>query len=208
MESWNTWQNLPTVRRSSRAAVHMSTASPLHRSLSAPAQTLKPSLTPPLNPFSKRSGFRFRCELAHFGNPRKWAVEFDSTAIPNPRPVLMASTAALTSSTRNSKKVCLFYCAETEALAERIAADSDVIELRSITWRLDLAAVWFLLQYTNFDQGFLSKLWFVLSKCSRNCMLKFQINPITREIGALTSVVSIDDDPDERGCIQIVFCFF
>lgn len=39
------------------------------------------------------------------------------------------------SSTRNSKKVCLFYCAEMKALAERIAAESDAIELRSISWR-------------------------------------------------------------------------
>ncbi|KNA12007.1 hypothetical protein SOVF_129880 [Spinacia oleracea] len=34
-----------------------------------------------------------------------------------------------------SKKVCLFYCPETKALAERIAAQSDAIQLRSISWR-------------------------------------------------------------------------
>lgn len=33
------------------------------------------------------------------------------------------------------KKVCLFYCSETEDLARRIAAESDAVELRSITWR-------------------------------------------------------------------------
>ncbi|KAK9113655.1 hypothetical protein Syun_020452 [Stephania yunnanensis] len=36
---------------------------------------------------------------------------------------------------KDLKKVCLFYCAETKALAERVAAESDSIELRSITWR-------------------------------------------------------------------------
>ncbi|KAH7307399.1 hypothetical protein KP509_22G057300 [Ceratopteris richardii] len=36
---------------------------------------------------------------------------------------------------RSSKKsVCLFYCAETEDLARRIAAESDTIELKSINW--------------------------------------------------------------------------
>jgi ribose-phosphate pyrophosphokinase len=43
----------------------------------------------------------------------------------------MVSTAEL----KNSRKICLFYCAEMKALAERIAAESDAIELRSITWR-------------------------------------------------------------------------
>ncbi|XP_034703573.1 ribose-phosphate pyrophosphokinase 4-like [Vitis riparia] len=117
------------------AVKHMSPAPPLHCSFSAPIQTLKPTLTLPLIPFLKKDKFRFRCELTSFGKPQKWAVEFDSTTIPNPRPVLMASTATLTSSPRNAKKVCLFYCAETKALAERIAAESDAIELRSITWR-------------------------------------------------------------------------
>lgn len=35
----------------------------------------------------------------------------------------------------HSKKVCLFFCPETEALAQRIAAQSDAIELRGINWR-------------------------------------------------------------------------
>lgn len=33
------------------------------------------------------------------------------------------------------KNICLFYCAETHDLACRIAAESDAIELRSISWR-------------------------------------------------------------------------
>ncbi|GJS48116.1 ribose-phosphate pyrophosphokinase 4-like protein [Tanacetum coccineum] len=36
---------------------------------------------------------------------------------------------------KNSKKVCLFYAAEMEELAKRIAAQSDAIELRGINWR-------------------------------------------------------------------------
>lgn len=47
----------------------------------------------------------------------------------------MASNVALGSNMKNGKKVCLFYCAEMKDLAERVAAESDAIELRSITWR-------------------------------------------------------------------------
>ncbi|CAN4114252.1 unnamed protein product [Withania somnifera] len=47
----------------------------------------------------------------------------------------MTSSAALGSSVKNSKRVCLFYCNEMKDLAERIASQSDAIELRSITWR-------------------------------------------------------------------------
>ncbi|CAA6661187.1 unnamed protein product [Spirodela intermedia] len=36
---------------------------------------------------------------------------------------------------RSRKTVCLFFCEETRALAERVAAESDAIELRSINWR-------------------------------------------------------------------------
>ncbi|KAM7251773.1 hypothetical protein ACFE04_023656 [Oxalis oulophora] len=34
-----------------------------------------------------------------------------------------------------AKRVCLFYCPEMEALAERVAAQSDAIELRGISWK-------------------------------------------------------------------------
>ncbi|KAF3789566.1 Ribose-phosphate pyrophosphokinase 3, partial [Nymphaea thermarum] len=47
----------------------------------------------------------------------------------------------ITPSIRARKRVLLFYCNETKALAERIAAESDAIELRNITWR-------------TFDDGF------------------------------------------------------
>uniref|UniRef100_A0A1D1XSN5 ribose-phosphate diphosphokinase n=1 Tax=Anthurium amnicola TaxID=1678845 RepID=A0A1D1XSN5_9ARAE len=36
---------------------------------------------------------------------------------------------------RSKKTVCLFFCEETRALAERVAAESDAIELRSVNWR-------------------------------------------------------------------------
>lgn len=38
-------------------------------------------------------------------------------------------------SVKFSKKVCLFYCPQTQALAHRIASQSDAIQLRSISWR-------------------------------------------------------------------------
>ncbi|GFZ00059.1 phosphoribosyl pyrophosphate (PRPP) synthase 3 [Actinidia rufa] len=47
----------------------------------------------------------------------------------------MGSNSGLGSNSMTAKKVCLFHCAEMKALAERIAAESDAIELRSITWR-------------------------------------------------------------------------
>ncbi|KAF8390477.1 hypothetical protein HHK36_025003 [Tetracentron sinense] len=97
--------------------------------------------------FLKPSDFRFskeenqiRCELKRFENPQKWSLnrvsEIDHLhIIQGSSSVPMAATAAIESATKNSKKVCLFYCAETKALAERVAAESDAIELRNITWR-------------------------------------------------------------------------
>lgn len=82
-----------------------------------------------------------RCELQGFGhNSPKWTVDCVSGSDPihiilKPPANPLAMGSLDPSSTRNSKKVCLFYCAEMKALAERIAAESDAIELRSITWR-------------------------------------------------------------------------
>ncbi|XP_022776144.1 ribose-phosphate pyrophosphokinase 4-like isoform X1 [Durio zibethinus] len=82
---------------------------------------------------------RFRCQIKSFENqPPNWNVEF----LPGTQPIhliqnspsssiSMASDSAL----KTVKNVCLFYCAETKALAERIAAESDAIELRAINWR-------------------------------------------------------------------------
>lgn len=53
---------------------------------------------------------------------------------------LMAASTAVSSMAsllpkRRKKSVCLFYCEEMRELAERVAMESDAIELRSITWR-------------------------------------------------------------------------
>nr|KYP66277.1 hypothetical protein KK1_012564 [Cajanus cajan] len=50
--------------------------------------------------------------------------------------VSVSAVAAATTNfpTKNAKKVVLFFCPETKALAEKIAADSDAIELRNISW--------------------------------------------------------------------------
>ncbi|XP_057530808.1 ribose-phosphate pyrophosphokinase 3, mitochondrial [Amaranthus tricolor] len=79
----------------------------------------------------------FRCDSQ---NSRNWTTvdyhisKIDPIHIIPTSPVLpMSSNAA--ESVKYSKKVCLFYCPETKALAERIAAQSDAIQLRTITWR-------------------------------------------------------------------------
>ncbi|XP_058091931.1 ribose-phosphate pyrophosphokinase 4-like isoform X2 [Magnolia sinica] len=78
-----------------------------------------------------------RSELKSFENSHPWNLENDRIHLihgtsANP----MAVAAALDhSSSKRSKKICLFYCAETKALAERVAAEYDGIELRSIRWR-------------------------------------------------------------------------
>ena len=56
-------------------------------------------------------------------------IQFPKIRPPVPMPV--ASAIPLDSHQEDSKKVCLFYCAEMEALALRVAAESDA----SITWR-------------------------------------------------------------------------
>ena len=102
--------------------------------------------------FRKSSELRFskdnkkknqiRCEQRSFESPQKWTVDCVSSGgdpihiilKPPPR-ITMASSAGLDSTGKSSKRVCLFYCSEMKALAERIAAESDAIELRSITWR-------------------------------------------------------------------------
>ncbi|KAL4336137.1 hypothetical protein GQ457_07G017260 [Hibiscus cannabinus] len=83
---------------------------------------------------------RFRCQIKSFENqPPNWSVDFLSGTEPvhlnPPSPMTMASSSASDSSVKAVKRVCLFYCNETKALAERIAAESDAIELRNINWR-------------------------------------------------------------------------
>ncbi|KAJ0037992.1 hypothetical protein Pint_22888 [Pistacia integerrima] len=93
---------------------------------------------------------RCQSQIKSFDNnnqPRRWSFEFLRQTEPlhviqtSDSPVSMAATSASESASKAVKKVCLFFCPETKALAERIAAQSDAIELRSINWR-------------TFDDGF------------------------------------------------------
>ncbi|KAK8561110.1 hypothetical protein V6N13_149711 [Hibiscus sabdariffa] len=106
------------------------------------------SLKPFPNSLNDKKSRRFRCQFKSFENqPSNFSVEFLSGSesihlIQNsPSTFSMSMAAAANSAVKHGKKVCLFYCAETEALAQRIAAESDAIELRSIKWR-------------TFDDGF------------------------------------------------------
>ncbi|KAI3452688.1 hypothetical protein Pfo_009352 [Paulownia fortunei] len=90
------------------------------------------------NPISIHSRNRIQCELKN-SPPQKWTIDCVSSTDPihiilkPPNSTPMASS--LNSSLKNSKRVCLFYCSEMKDLAERIASESDAIELRSISWR-------------------------------------------------------------------------
>lgn len=48
--------------------------------------------------------------------------------------LVSASGSGSELATKNAKRVVLFYSAETKSLAEKIASESDAIELRSISW--------------------------------------------------------------------------
>ncbi|XP_028113842.1 ribose-phosphate pyrophosphokinase 3, mitochondrial isoform X2 [Camellia sinensis] len=128
------------------------TLPPLSSPSKNPIKTLKPSSSSSLFPNPQKLRFsvknRIQCELGSFDNPQNWTIDCVSGSDPihiilKPlhSSIPMASNAALGSPVTSSKKVCLFYCAEMKGLAERIASESDAIELRSITWR-------------TFDDGF------------------------------------------------------
>ncbi|XP_016508652.1 ribose-phosphate pyrophosphokinase 4 [Nicotiana tabacum] len=87
--------------------------------------------------FKRNKDFSIRCE---FESNQRWTVGCVSATDPihiilKPPSIPMSAAAALGSAGKNSKRVCLFYCDEMKDLAERIASQSDAIELRSITWR-------------------------------------------------------------------------
>ncbi|XVF85034.1 hypothetical protein PTKIN_Ptkin17bG0086300 [Pterospermum kingtungense] len=119
---------------------------PLPSSFHDPNNTLSKSNITSSKPFSiflnDHKHCRVRCQIKSFENqPPNWSVEFLSGTEPipliqnSPSSMSMAAAAASDSAVKTVKKVCLFYCAETKALAEKIAAQSDAIELRSIKWR-------------------------------------------------------------------------
>lgn len=102
-------------------------------------------ISTPIRSF-KRNDFSIRCE---FENSQRWTVGCVSGTDPihiilKSPSIPMASAAVLGSTVKNSKRVCLFYCNEMKDLAERIASQSDAIELRSITWRYDFHQLLFL----------------------------------------------------------------
>ncbi|KAL4573914.1 hypothetical protein LXL04_020735 [Taraxacum kok-saghyz] len=93
---------------------------------------------------------RIQCEHISFDNgahrhhlgqqqQQQWTVDCvtgsDPIHIIIKPPSSKTSPMPMNSGLKSSKKVCLFYAAEMEALAQRIAAQSDAIELRSISWR-------------------------------------------------------------------------
>ncbi|CAH1433880.1 unnamed protein product [Lactuca virosa] len=93
-----------------------------------------------------RRRVNIQCEHGSFDNgahhlqpQQQWTVDCvtgsDPIHIIIKPPSSKASPMPMNSGLKNSKKVCLFYAAEMEALAQRIAAQSDAIELRSISWR-------------------------------------------------------------------------
>ncbi|GAU33831.1 hypothetical protein TSUD_221690 [Trifolium subterraneum] len=104
----------------------------------------KPSHSPLFLSSKNRSNFITSCEIRRsFENNRNWTIEHFSNM--NNRDSIHSNnsnsfSSSLVSATasqlpmKNSKKVVLFYSAETKSLAYNIASESDAIELRSISW--------------------------------------------------------------------------
>lgn len=87
---------------------------------------------------------QFKCQQhssnSDNGAHHRWTVDCVTGSDPihiilKPPASTGSSPMQMSSGLKNAKKVCLFYAAEMEALAKRIAAQSDAIELRSINWR-------------------------------------------------------------------------
>lgn len=71
---------------------------------------------------------------------RPWRLDRAADAIlplldPPADPAITTLPNASLASPKSSKQVHLFHAAETQALAERVAAQSDSIVLRSVTWK-------------------------------------------------------------------------
>ncbi|XP_050374174.1 ribose-phosphate pyrophosphokinase 4 isoform X2 [Argentina anserina] len=114
------------------------------RALPSSSSYLNPNLPPSLKsssstafvilkPPRKKNQYAnsIRCDITSTNN---WTAEPDPKVHffpPEHLTVPMASESAV----KTAKRVCLFYCAETKELAQKVAAESDGIELRSITWR-------------------------------------------------------------------------
>lgn len=91
--------------------------------------------------FPKHALNQFRCSSSSSSFDNRWTVDCVTDNNPihiilkPPNSSMSMASSSSTTTLKRSKKVCLFYCAEMKALADRIAAESDTIELRSITWR-------------------------------------------------------------------------
>ncbi|KAI4314374.1 hypothetical protein L6164_027288 [Bauhinia variegata] len=131
-------------------------ATPLSRSFSLslnsispnPSKSLKPSHfwlhSKPVNAFlNKRKNFTVSCEIKSFESHHSWTIDHvsdmkdsiqNNSSSSSSLVSVSAASAAAEFPTKNVKKICLFYCAETQALAEKIAAESDAVELRNISW--------------------------------------------------------------------------
>eukprot|EP00268_Persea_americana_P018742 TRINITY_DN1951_c0_g1_i1.p1 TRINITY_DN1951_c0_g1~~TRINITY_DN1951_c0_g1_i1.p1 ORF type:complete len:330 (+),score=46.92 TRINITY_DN1951_c0_g1_i1:228-1217(+) len=112
--------------------------------LSRDIQTLAKS--PPhllrLSKHHSNKNLNLKSELRSFERSHQWSLETDRLHVThNSSSSPMSASATMDSASKGSKKICLFYCAETKALADRVAAESDAIELRNINWR-------------TFDDGF------------------------------------------------------
>lgn len=131
---------------------------PLRFSFKNPNTLLNSSRNPSSVPFSRTYAIgdskiknRIACEIKNFENSYHWTIESvpgttdsfcsiqnsASTSTSIPMATASAAIAALELTSKNdAKKICLFFCPETKALAEKIADESDGIDLRSISWRL------------------------------------------------------------------------
>ncbi|KAL3511326.1 hypothetical protein ACH5RR_030727 [Cinchona calisaya] len=126
------------------------TAPPLPSQFSLSSPNKFPNSNPALFLPSKKCTSLVRCELrslennSSFASPSpKWTVESVSGNGSDPIHIILkppatpplGMTSLDSTAVKSSKRVCLYYCSEMKALAQRIAAESDAIELRSITWR-------------------------------------------------------------------------
>ncbi|XP_058776347.1 ribose-phosphate pyrophosphokinase 4-like [Vicia villosa] len=72
--------------------------------------------------------------IEHFSTMNRESILNNSTNSSFSSSLVSASSSGSQINSKHSKKVVLFYSAETKSLAYNIASESDAIELRSISW--------------------------------------------------------------------------
>lgn len=72
--------------------------------------------------------------IEHFSTMSRESIHNNSTNSSFSSSLVSASSSGSQINSKHSKKVVLFYSAETKSLAYNIASESDAIELRSISW--------------------------------------------------------------------------